>query len=151
MPPALFRTLHHICIVVHDLEKAQAAYERLGIGPWYDYPKGGSYVEFEVPNEAASKAMRYRCTDLNNVQIQLCEPPPMDCPQRQFLDRHGEGVYHLGFEVPDRDRAEADAAALGLHVTARGRRADGSGFAYFDTRESVGVTLEIRKTPSGGR
>jgi hypothetical protein len=33
-------------------------------------------------------------------------------------------------------------------MIARGRRADGSGFTYFDTASDVGVTLEIRKSPS---
>lgn len=146
MPP-IFRQLHHVCIVVHDLERAVAYYEGLGIGPWFDYPKGEPYVEFEVPNAEASHATRYKCADLANVQIQLCQPPAIDSPQRRFLDAHGEGVYHLGFEVPDRDAAEAQARARGLAVTARGRRADGSGFAYFDTREGAGVTLEIRRTP----
>jgi methylmalonyl-CoA/ethylmalonyl-CoA epimerase len=141
-----FQTLHHICIVVRDLERAVAYYEKLGVGPWFDYPKGGAYVEFEVPNRAASDAMRYKCVDLGNVQIQLCQPSSLDSPQRRFLDAHGEGVYHLGFEVPDRDAAEASGRALGLGVTARGKRADGSGFAYFDTRADAGVVLEIRKT-----
>ena len=145
-PQQPFRTLHHICIVVHDLERAVAYYEALGVGPWFDYPKGSAYIEFEVPNREASDAMRYKCVDLDNVQIQLCQPSTLDSPQRRFLDTHGEGVYHLGFEVPDRDAAEAAARALGLGVTARGKRADGSGFAYFDTRAQAGVVLEIRKT-----
>ena len=142
----IFDTLHHVCIVVQDLEKAVAYYESLGVGPWYDYPKSGPYVEFEVPNEAASKAMRYKCADLANVQIQLCDPGELDSPQRRFLDTRGEGVYHLGFEVPDRDAAEAEGRRLGMGVIARGRRADGSGFCYFDTRAEAGIVLEIRKT-----
>ena len=56
--PPLFNVLHHVCIVVRDLERAVAYYERLGFGPWFDYPKGAPYVEFDVPNEAASNAMR---------------------------------------------------------------------------------------------
>jgi len=141
-----FRVLHHVCIVVHDLERAQTWYESIGMGPWTDYPKGAPYVRFEVPDRAASEAMRYKCLDLDNVQIQLCQPPLLDCPQRRFLDTHGEGVYHLGFEVPDCNAAEAQMAAHGVAVTARGRRGDGSGFSYFDTRERAGVTLEVRKT-----
>jgi catechol 2,3-dioxygenase-like lactoylglutathione lyase family enzyme len=142
--PSPFRTLHHVCIVVHDLEQAVAYYEGLGLGPWFDYPKGAPYVEFEVPDKAASDAMRYKCVDLDNVQIQLCQPPRMDCPQRRFLDEHGEGVYHLGFAVADPDAAEAYGRSHGLAVLARGRRADRSGFTYFDTRDNAGVTLEIR-------
>jgi catechol 2,3-dioxygenase-like lactoylglutathione lyase family enzyme len=142
----LFDRLHHVCIVVHDLEKTVAYYEKLGIGPWFDYPKSGPYVDFEVPNKAASEAMRYRCADLGNFQLQLCQPGELDSPQRRFLSERGEGVYHLGFEVPDRDEAEAAGRALGLEVIARGSRADRSGFCYFDTRGEAGVVLEIRKS-----
>ncbi|BEP68454.1 VOC family protein [Variovorax sp. V35] len=141
-----FKTLHHVCIVVHDLDKTVNYYEKLGVGPWFDYPKAGPYVEFDVPNRAASDAMRYKCVDLDNVQIQICQPSELDSPQRRFLDQHGEGVYHLGFEVADRDAAEAAARARGIGVTARGARADGSGFAYFDTRAQAGVVLEVRKS-----
>lgn len=145
---AVFQQLHHVCIVVHDLARAVAEYERLGMGPWFDYPKGSPYVEFEVPNEAASKAMAYKCCDLGNVQIQLCQPPAMECPQRAFLDAHGEGVYHLGFEVASPAAAERALGEAGVATIARGRRADGSGFAYFDTRADAGVTLEVRRTPA---
>ncbi|KQV41702.1 MULTISPECIES: VOC family protein [unclassified Rhizobium] len=142
----IFNTLHHVCIVVHDLEKTVAYYESLGVGPWFDYPKKGAYLEFDVPNKAASDAMRYKCCDLDNVQIQLCDPGELDSPQKRFLDERGEGVYHLGFEVADRDAAEAQGRALGLGVVARGKRTDGSGFCYFDTREQAGIVLEIRKS-----
>jgi catechol 2,3-dioxygenase-like lactoylglutathione lyase family enzyme len=145
-----FRELHHICIVVRDLERSVAWYESHGMGPWTDYPKGGRYVEFDVPNRDASDAMRYKVLDLANVQLQLCEPGAGDSPQRRFLDAHGEGVYHLGFEVPDRDAAERQGRALGLSVIARGKREDGSGFCYFDPRAGAGVVLEIRKTAAGG-
>ncbi|MEZ0168072.1 VOC family protein [Microvirga sp. TS319] len=145
----LFNTLHHVCILVHDLEKTVAYYEKIGVGPWYDYPKSGAYIDFDVPNPAASAAMRYKCCDLENVQIQLCHPGELDSPQRRFLEERGEGVYHLGFEVPDRDKAEDEGRALGLRVTARGRRIDKSGFCYFDTRAEAGIVLEIRKTAQG--
>jgi len=141
----LFKKLHHICIVVHNLEEKMAYYESLGIGPWFDYPKGVPYVEFDVPNEQASKAMRYKCVNLDNIQIQLCEPGELDSPQRRFLHEHGEGVYHLGFEVADMDAGERQGELLGLEVIARGRRGDGTGFCYYDTRLQAGTVLEIRK------
>jgi catechol 2,3-dioxygenase-like lactoylglutathione lyase family enzyme len=143
---ALFRKLHHICVVVHDLERAEAYYSRLGFGPFYDYPKKGPYAEFEVPNPAASAAMKYRCADLDNVQLQLCMPGELDSPQRRFLLEHGESVYHLGFEVPDIDAGVQAGLEAGLGIIARGKRVDGGGFCYFDTRAHAGTVLEIRTT-----
>ena len=35
---AIFDKAHHVCIVVHDIEKTVAYYESVGIGPWIGYP-----------------------------------------------------------------------------------------------------------------
>ncbi len=141
-----FQTLHHVCIVVHDLEKAETYYTSLGIGPWFDYPKSSPYVELMTPNPEASKVMRYRCCDFLNFQLQLCDPGSLDSPQRRFLDTHGEGVYHLGFEVDDLAGAKSQMTALGVGTIASGLREDGSGFAYFDTRDQAGTVLEVRRS-----
>jgi methylmalonyl-CoA/ethylmalonyl-CoA epimerase len=141
-----FHALHHICLVVHDMDRAQRYYESVGIGPWREYPPLTEYTELDVPDREAFLAMRYRVADLDNVQLQLCQPPERDCPQRRFLDTHGEGVFHLGFEHELAD-GTAQAAALGLDVLMRGRRPDGSGFAYFDTAQDAAVVLEIRASP----
>ena len=50
MPP-IFDTLHHICVVVHDIEKAKAYYQSIGIGPWQDYPPLSEYTELSVASE----------------------------------------------------------------------------------------------------
>ncbi len=89
--------------------------------------------------------LRFRWCNLENVQLQLCEPGLGGSPQRAFLDSHGEGVFHLGFTVNDLDSAEQDAVKLGLNPWMRGRLPDRSGFTYFDTRDKgAGITLEIR-------
>jgi len=140
----MFKKLHHVCVVVKDLDAAVTYYESLGIGPWYDFPKQSPYTEFEAPKDMY-KTIRYKCVDLDNVQIQLCEPGSQDSPQSRFLRDYGEGVFHLGFEVDDIAQAEAQGKRYGLDVIARGRREDGSGFCYYDTRAKAGTVLEIRK------
>ena len=142
-----FRILHHICIVVHDLEQSVAYYESLGIGPWQDFPPLTGFSRLEVPNPEAFAALRYRFTQLDNVQLQLCQPPHLDCPQRRFLDTKGEGVFHIGFEY-DVDQAAEAGAQLGLDVLIRGQRENGSGFVYFDTLDRAGTVLMARKTAS---
>ena len=145
----IFDKLHHVCIVVHDIDKACAYYESVGIGPWTEYPPLAEYTELKVPNAAAFLKMRYRVCNVSNMQLQLCQPPEEDCPQRRFLDEKGEGVFHLGFEVADCDAAEREAVAGGVPVMMRGRRPDGSGFTYFDNAGKAGVVLEIRQTQQG--
>ncbi len=141
-----FRRLHHVCLVVHDIDKAQAFYESAGIGPWREYPPLTEYVDLDVPNPQAFQQLKYRVAELDNIQLQLCEPPALDCPQRRFLDTHGEGVFHLGFES-DVSAAIEQAGALGIDVLMRGQRDDRSGFVYFDTLDDAGVVLLARRTP----
>jgi methylmalonyl-CoA/ethylmalonyl-CoA epimerase len=142
---APFRRLHHICIVVHDIERSESYYASVGIGPWHDYPPLDQYVELDVPSREGFLGMHYRFCDIENVQIQLCQPPTIDCPQRRFLDEKGEGVFHIGFDVADCDAGEAAARAKGLAVLMRGRRPDRTGFTYFDNAADAGVILEIRR------
>lgn len=140
-----FRQLHHICIVVRDLDASAAYYESIGVGPWHDYPPLSEYTRLEVPSADAFAGLRYRFANLDNVQVQLCQPPELDCPQRRFLDTRGEGVFHISFES-DVDTAVEQGRALGLDVLMRGQRPDGSGFVYFDTLDRAGVTLVARRT-----
>jgi methylmalonyl-CoA/ethylmalonyl-CoA epimerase len=147
----LFNKLHHLCIVVHDIDKAQAYYESIGIGPWDAYPPLTEYGELEVPSRAGFLSLKYRFCNLPNIQLQLCEPSADPSPQRNHLDRFGPGVFHLGFEVADADAAEAQAQAQGLPVLMRGRRANRTGFTYYDSAEQGGVHLLTRATNLPGK
>ena len=142
-----FNTLHHICIVVEDMQRAVSFYESIGIGPWQPFPSLELFRdELEVPSIEDFMELEYRFTNLGNVQLQLCAPPKGgDTLQRRFLDEHGEGVFHLGFSVDDCDAAEAYNRSLGLTPKLRGRLPNRNGFSYFDTDDhGAGVILQIR-------
>ena len=144
-----FATLHHLCIVVHDIEKAVAFYRSIGIGPWVPYPPLDQFTELEMPDREGFLAIDFRYARIGPIQLQLGQPRHDDTPQRRFLDSHGEGVFHMGFVVDDVDAAEVEALRRGLTILMRGRRDDGSGFTYFDSAEAGGVTLSIRRSPPG--
>jgi methylmalonyl-CoA/ethylmalonyl-CoA epimerase len=144
-----FHTIHHICIAVEDIDRAIAFYESIGIGPWHDYPPLTAFDDLDVPSVDGFHKLVYRWAMIGDLQLQLVEPGPEPTPQREFLDAKGPGVYHLGFVVEDADRAERDVESLGVRAKMRGRRPNGSGFTYFDTRSQAGVTLEIRQSPPG--
>ena len=146
-----FDKLHHVCIVVHDIDKAQTYYDSIGIGPWEAYPPLVEYEELDVPSAKGFMAMKYRICNLPNVQLQLCQPSHDPSPQRKHLDTKGEGVFHIGFEVRDADAAETQAKDDGLSVLMRGRRKNRTGFTYYDTADKGGVTLLTRATNFPGK
>ncbi|MBF6079520.1 VOC family protein [Nocardia beijingensis] len=145
--PGPFESIHHICIVVADIDAAIQFYDSVGIGPWHDYPPLTQYTELDVPNTEAFLGLRYMYAMRGTCQIQLVEPGTANSPQRIFLDKTGGGVFHIGFDVADIAGSTDQAGELGLTPWMTGRRPDGSGFSYFDTGDVAGVTLEIRQSP----
>jgi len=121
-----------------------AYYDSIGIGPWYSWGSFSEFTELDVDDVQAQNETIYMCADIDNIQIQLCQPSLRKTPKRKFLDEHGEGVFHLGFVVGALNECEAAGRTAGLTTFERGRRSDGNGFSYFDTASMAGVTLEIR-------
>lgn len=141
-----FRSLHHIGIVVNDIDRSVAFYESVGIGPWREFPSLEPYThQLSGVEKSELLGSRYMYATVGDIQLHLCEPPEGDSPQRRFLSEHGEGVFDLSFSVPDVNDTENGLVANGLAVLLRGRQAAGTGFTYFDTRpEGAGIVLQVR-------
>ena len=142
-----FSVLHHLSIVVADIEKATRYYEGIGIGPFVEYPPMSEYVKINVPDEEGFYNLTIRCAQIGPVQLQLIQPGEGESLYKDHLERRGQGVYHLGFEVDDIEVSERRVRGMGLDVISSGRRENGSGFAYLGTEAEAGVTLLIRQSP----
>jgi len=142
----IFSNPHHICIVVKDIEKTKSYYESIGIGPWTEYPPLVEYTKLNVVDEKGFFDTRFVFTHVGNLQIQLAQPGKGKTIYKDFLETKGEGVFHIGFAVEDIDSVEQQLIDKEMKVLASGRRDDGSGFSYLDTREEAGVTLLVRQT-----
>lgn len=149
--PSLFSRLHHLSLVVADLDASVARLERLGFGPFVDYPPLSEYVELDVPDVRAFQNLRIKVCEIGPVALQVIEARDSDTIYGAFLRARGEGVFHLGFRVDDIDAAERTAREQGARISSRGRRADGSGFSYLDTGSELGVTLLLRQNPPPAR
>ncbi len=147
---AVFNKLHHISIVVRDAQKTQKYYESIGIGPWMDYPPMKEYLKINVPDENGFYNLKIKCVQIGPVQLQLVEPGEGDSLYKDHLQKKGEGVFHIGFEVNDISATDANIEAMGLNVLSSGRRQNGSGFSYLDTASEAGVVLLVRQSPPEG-
>ena len=142
-----FAQLHHISIVVKDIDAAVKFYESNGIGPFKSYPPIKEYVKIDVPDKEGFYNLTIKYTRIGPVELQLIQPGAGQSIYKDFLAKKGEGVYHLGFVVDDIEKSEVEVKAMGLDVISSGRRANGSGFSYLDTADKAGVTLLIRQSP----
>ena len=142
-PGSLFSALHHVTVVVKDMEKAEDFYASVGIGP-FETPSGHTIHKKTVRGKPIADTIIIREAKLGPIVLQLVQHIEGESIYKEFVEMKGQGVQHLGFLVEDIDRAEKDALAQGLNELARGRRQDGTGYCYFDTESIAGVILEIR-------
>jgi hypothetical protein len=152
--PFLQDGIAQVAIIVPDVERAVAQYWRIyGIGPWHFYTYGKPLVQrMSYHGEASEYRMRIALSYLGPLRIELIEPLEGDTVYADFVREHGYGVHHFGLLVEDMQGALEEAAAAGLEMIQ-----DGSGFglggdghyAYLDTEDQIGVTLELIERPRG--
>lgn len=134
--------LSQICIVVRDLDKAVDYYENvLGLGPFVR-PEI-SYTEKSYQGEPTpdSEWIMAFCS-LGSVELELTQPVRGKSIYQDFLDTHGEGIHHLGFDGGDLNERIERSKALGVEVLSEGRTPSG-GYAHLDTAGIGGAVIEL--------
>lgn len=142
-----FSRLHHVTVAVKDIERAVKFYSSVGLGPFVS-PEKHVFANKTLWGKPLTHKLLIRETQIGPAVLQLVQHVEGEDIYKEFIDKRGEGVQHLGFVVDNIDKGEDAAVRMGLKVTQRGRGKDGSGFAYFDTELLGGVVLEIRQNPS---
>ncbi|MCX7847571.1 MAG: VOC family protein [bacterium] len=141
-----------IAIIVPDLDAAVRNYwERFGVGPWHIYTYGKPLVKRMTRNGKPTEyRMRVALANVGAMRIELIQPLEGDTVYAEFVKKHGYGVHHIGVLTNDMQRALEQARACGLVMTQ-----DGAGFgpdddghyAYLDTENLIGTTLELIERP----
>ena len=93
----MIKKVHHVGVVVHDMEQAMGFYRDL---------LGLHVHKLETIQEQGVKAA---LLTLGDSEIELLEPVVPDTGVARYLERKGEGLHHVCFEVDD---VEADLASL---------------------------------------
>jgi methylmalonyl-CoA/ethylmalonyl-CoA epimerase len=138
-----FSRLAHISVVVKDMQESVDYYHSLGIGPFQE-PENHVFPMKTFRGVPIDSELIIKETDLGPIKLQLVQHIRGNHIVREFIDRKGYGVYHLGFLVDDVEENENHMRDNDVTVIQKGRRGDGSGYSYFDTEEKAGVILEIK-------
>ena len=125
--------IEHIGIAVRDLETAEARYEKLLGSP--------SYKREEVASEGVITS--FFKTGLN--KIELLESTGTEGPIAKAIEKRGEGIHHIAFEVEDiraeMKRLKAEGFTLLNEEPKRG--ADNKLVCFIHPKSANGVLLEL--------
>lgn len=137
----------HIGIVVRDIEKSRARWMKfLGLEKTPDVviAAGDAKNPTQYRGHPSTAQAKLVFMTLDNLQVELIEPMG-DTPShwREFLERKGEGVHHIAFEVKGMGEAYLENYAKEGFATAQhGGWATGE-YGYIDSAEALGVTVEL--------
>ncbi len=139
--------LHHVGVVVSDIEKVIEYYQSLGIatiGPKIKFDSK-EYIDLMVYGKPADSKLKLkaRMVQIGPVAFELLQPVEGDLTHKKFLESNGDGIQHIAFTVDDLDKETARLVAKGIPVIASGKFPTGGGFAYFDTSKGGNVIIEL--------
>ena len=140
-PGVVHYEISQVAMVVRDLEASMRDYNRRhGWGPW-------SIYEYEPPRlrnvlvrgQAAELTWIGAETEVGAVWVELLQPVSGNAVFADWLDRHGEGVHHVGYWAKSGDEATRihDALAAAGADELLSAWIDDVYFFYMDTRPTV--------------
>ena len=127
------RKIEHIGIAVKNMEEANATYRAL------------LDVEPYKSEEVASEGVITSFFQVGDSKIELLAATNNDSPVAKFLEKRGEGIHHIAFDVEDIvaeiERLEEKGFVLINKVPKMG--ADNKLVAFLHPKSSNGVLVEL--------
>lgn len=127
------RKIEHIGIAVKDLEASNALFEKLFGAP--------AYKEEAVESEGVKTSFFMNGPN----KIELLEATNPDSPIAKFLEKKGEGIHHIAFDVEDieaeMERLQKEGFII-LNETPK-KGADNKLVCFLHPKSTNGVLIEL--------
>lgn len=133
------KKLEHIGIAVNNLEQANALFARL---------LGREQYKIE---SVESEGVKTSFFELGGVKIELLEATAADSPIRKFIEKRGEGIHHLAFEVEDIRESIQHYRQLGFQLIGNEPKkgADNKLICFLHPKSTQGVLIELCQEITG--
>ncbi|WP_320815983.1 methylmalonyl-CoA epimerase [Flavobacterium sp.] len=127
------RKIEHIGIAVKNLEESNLLFEKLFGNP--------PYKEEEVESEGVKTSFFMNGPN----KIELLEATNIDSPIAKFIEKKGEGIHHIAFDVEDIQgeikRLKKEGFVVLNEVPKKG--ADGKLVVFLHPKSTNGVLIEL--------
>jgi methylmalonyl-CoA/ethylmalonyl-CoA epimerase len=142
-----YTKLHHVGVVVKDINKAIAYLESMGFGPFSAGPNMKT-VTIPFEGELHGQPARWKTTisngSMGGVELEILEPTEGNQALKESLDATGEGLHHIGFLTNNLEAAIEQQTKLGAKVWTRSIAPGKRNFAYFEGTALGNIAVEIR-------
>lgn len=125
--------LEHIGIAVKSIDQANKLFSRL---------LGKAHYKIE---NVESEGVRTAFFDVGGVKIELLESTRPDSAIARFIEKRGEGIHHLAFEVDDISSGIRDYEQKGFEAINKEPKkgADNKMISFLHPKLTAGVLIEL--------
>ena len=125
--------IEHIGIAVKNLEEAEKRFAKL--------LNTSSYKREEVASEGVITSF----FQVGESKIELLAATRPDSPIQKFIDKKGEGIHHIAFEVPDITKKIKELKKEGFRLINEQPKdgADNKKIAFIHPKSTGGILVEI--------
>lgn len=129
----MLHKINHIGIAVQSIEATL---------PFYRDQLGMAYLGSE---EVVEQKVRVAMLCIGESKIELLEPTSVDSPVAKFLEKGGQGIHHVAYEVEDIEATIAKMISEGARMIDEKPRlgAHGTRIAFVHPKSSHGVLTEL--------
>ena len=127
------KKIEHLGIAVKDLEQSNALFAKL---------LGAAHYKTE---EVASEGVNTSFFKVGPNKIELLEATREDSPIAKFIEKKGEGIHHIAFEVADIYAEVARLKGEGFHILhdTPHKGADNKLVVFVHPKSANGVLIEL--------
>ena len=127
------KKVEHIGIAVNDLSDSNRLFEKL--------LNTKSYKTEEVPSEGVITSF----FQLGETKIELLQATKSDSPIAKFIEKRGEGVHHIAFEVSDIEAEMKRLQSEGFELINASPKdgADNKKICFLRPKSTNGVLIEL--------
>jgi methylmalonyl-CoA/ethylmalonyl-CoA epimerase len=128
--------INHVGIAVQSIDAAI---------PFYCDQLGMELLGIE---EVLDQKVKVAMLVIGESKIELLEPTSPDSPVAKFLEKSGQGIHHIAYDVADLEAAIAKMIAKGARMIDEKPRhgAHGTLIAFVHPKSSLGVLTELCQT-----
>jgi methylmalonyl-CoA/ethylmalonyl-CoA epimerase len=136
----MFKKLSHIGIAVKNLMRSSETFQKI-------LDVQDIHIE-SVPDQKVNIAM----LEIGGTHIELLEGSSEDSPIIKFIEKKGEGIHHLSFEVEDLEKELSRMRSEGFNLLDEKPRvgAGGSLIAFVHPKSTNGVLIELNQKAKNG-
>lgn len=140
-----------VCVVVTNLEEAMERYsDVIGVGPFLIYSVDSQQLGITREGKPTDYKIRVAMAKMGGAVLELLENVEGQTIWKDFYDRNGEGMHHIGLFVKNYPAALAALTDRGYTITVDGpieSPVRTGRFTYLETEKGLGTTIELLDFP----